>query len=165
MNRHQYLIALAPRQLRCPHSSCFHTCLTTPADLIDLMVGANATASPLVPALGGAIKDEGEANARRGGQTVGNRFSQQVGCLGRPERDGKVGHGHVGKERGRAEGSGSCFSQAMENRITSGRIGQTVGCMFAQQVQGLQAGARLPQLKHTLLTHAHHHQTPCSCVS
>jgi hypothetical protein len=48
-------------------------------DLVDLMVSSDPKSSPLVSALGAAIKEETEANAKRGGQTVGGRFSQQVG--------------------------------------------------------------------------------------
>jgi hypothetical protein len=43
------------------------------------MVSADPKSSPLVSALGVAIKEETDANAKRGGQTVGGRFSQQVG--------------------------------------------------------------------------------------
>lgn len=48
------------------------------ADLVELMCVADASLSPLVPVLGAAIREDLDANARRGGQTVGSRFSQQV---------------------------------------------------------------------------------------
>lgn len=57
---------------------CSAPCDCHHADLIELMCSSDAAVSPLVSVLGGAVREECEANARRGGQTVGNRFSQQV---------------------------------------------------------------------------------------
>ncbi|KAL6757024.1 P-loop containing nucleoside triphosphate hydrolase protein [Haematococcus lacustris] len=51
---------------------------TLNADLVELLVGADVSVSPLVPSLGRALKEEAEANIRRGGQTVGSRFAQQL---------------------------------------------------------------------------------------
>jgi len=42
------------------------------------MAGADASSGSLVPILGQAVKEDCEANTRRGGQSVGSRFSQQV---------------------------------------------------------------------------------------
>ena len=47
---------------------------------MELMAGADASSGSLVPILGQAVKEDCEANTRRGGQLVGSRFSQQV-CL------------------------------------------------------------------------------------
>eukprot|EP00967_Tisochrysis_lutea_P115869 scaffold186030_cov27-Tisochrysis_lutea.AAC.1 len=41
------------------------------------MASANGEGS-MVPMLGQSIKDDCDANTRRGGQSVGSRFSQQV---------------------------------------------------------------------------------------
>jgi len=46
-------------------------------DLIELMASANGEGS-MVPMLGQSIKDDCDANTRRGGQSVGSRFSQQL---------------------------------------------------------------------------------------
>ena len=42
------------------------------------MIRPTAGTSPLVPHLGAMVKEEKEGVARRGGQTVAGRFSQQV---------------------------------------------------------------------------------------
>jgi len=98
------------------------------ADLVELMAGAGEQGS-LVPVLGRSVKEECEANTRRGGQTVGSRFSQQVrGCLG----------GVSWHEGPWVPVLGRSVKEECEAHTRRG--GQTVGSRFSQQVRGCSGG-------------------------